>query len=169
MVVIDKIHTFYSFKPEICFTKFVNKIVEARRFGDANSEGKILSELSKLLGNASIGKSLLQKERHKNVVIADDKKSSHLANNIRFDELEEIAENVYEVSMRKTKVRHNAPLTLGCVVYSYSKLEMLKFIYDFLLVYFDESDVCILNSDTDSIWLGLSSKSLDDIVIPSKR
>ncbi len=167
--VIDKIHTFYSFKPEVCFTDFVNKIVQARRYGDSNTEGKIISEFSKLLGNSSIGKSLLQKEKHKNVVIANDKKSSLLINNIRFDELEEITENVYEMSMRKSKVRHNAPLTLGCVVYSYSKLEMLKFIYDFLMIYFDESDVCILNSDTDSIWLGLSEKSLDDLVKPDKK
>ncbi len=168
-MVIDRIHTFYSFKPDIGFTQFVDKIVTNRRKGDVNPDQKILSELSKLLGNSSIGKALLQKEKHKNIHLADDKKASFLINNARYDEMNELDNEVYEVAMRKRSIRHNVPLTLGCVVYSYSKLEMLKFVYDFLYKYFDKEDVGILNSDTDSIWLGMSATSLDDLVKPHLR
>ena len=90
----------------------------------------MLSELSKYRGNASIGKSLLQKEKHRNICLANDRIGS-LINSQDYNELEEIYTNVYEVSKRKQKVRHNIPLTLGCVVYSYSKLIMLQFIYIF--------------------------------------
>ncbi len=43
---------------------------------------------------------------------------------------------------------------------------MLKFIYDFLFHYFDKYDVCLLNSDTDSIWIGVSNENLDSLVKP---
>ncbi len=168
-MIVDKIHTFYSFKPGVCFTEFVDQVVTARRSGDRNPNQKVISELFKLLGNASIGRSLLQKDKHKNIIIGDDKKADKCINDSRYDACDELSKNVFEIAMRKRTTKHNVPLTLGCVVYSLSKLEMLKFIYDFLYVYFAKSDVCILNSDTDSIWLGISAENLDDLVRPNLR
>ncbi len=168
-MVIDRVHTLYSFKSDVCFTKFVNQVVTARRNGDKNPNQKIISEFFKLLGNSSIGKSLLVKDKNKNIIIGDDKKVDRCINDSRFDASDELDANVFEIAMRKKTTKHNVPLTLGCVVYSLSKLEMLKFIYDFIYVYFSKSDVCILNSDTDSIWLGLSGENLDDLVRPALR
>ncbi len=164
--IVDEIHTFYSFKPSVCFTEFVDNITKARRDGDKFEHKKVISELSKYLGNASIGKSLLQKERHRRTYLADEKRAGILVNSPRFDALEEVYDDVYEISMRKKSIRHNVPLTLGCVVYSYSKLWMLTFIYDFLYKYFSKDDLCLLNSDTDSIWIGMSKETLDEIVRP---
>ena len=71
--------------------------------------------------------------------------------------------------MRKKTVKHNSPLVLGCVVYSYSKLVMLKFIYEFLFYYFDKSDICLLNSDTDSIWIAVSNENFEELIKPNLR
>ena len=168
-MILTDIHTFYSFKPAKCFEKFVNKIVAARRAGDVDESKKIISEMSKCIGNASIGRSLLQKERHRNVHIVNDASATRLVNNIRFEDLQEISENVFEVTTRKKRVTHDIPLLLGISVYSYAKLEILSFVWDCLYTYFSQQDVCLLNHDTDSIWLAASSEQLDDIVIPDKK
>ena len=105
-MIIDKIHTVYTFKPEKCFDPFVSDIADARRAGDLDPTKKVISDLSKYLGNASIGKSLLQRTNHKNVHYCDDSKACKLVNDPFFHEIDQIAEGCHEVSMTKKKVLH---------------------------------------------------------------
>ena len=43
---------------------------------------------------------------------------------------------------------------------------MLKFYYDFLDKYIDRMDFELIQVDTDSMYMALSSKSIDDIIRP---
>ena len=51
-------------------------------------------------------------------------------------------------------------------VYQLAKLRMLEFYYDFLNKYIDRRDFELIQMDTDSMYMALSSKNLDDIVKP---
>ena len=168
-LVVDSIHSFYSFKPEKCFTKFVDTIVAARRAADIDPNKRILGELSKYVGNAAIGRSIMQKERHKTIHIANDAQASGFLNNPKFHEIEQIGDDCFEVFMNKKFVRHDLPVQVGQAVYSLSKLIQLQFIHNFILKFWHKSDVTLLNHDTDSWWLAMSNSNMENIIIPSLR
>ena len=168
-LVLTEIHTFYSFKPVKCFQTFVDTVTSARRAGDNDENKKILAEMFKCVGNSSVGKTLIQRERHKDVRIVDAECATKLINDAKFDSLDEISSQVFEVTSRKKYVKHNMPLVCGITVYNYAKREVLKFIFEFLYKFFAQQDVCLLNHDTDSLWLGISAAQLDDIVKPELR
>ena len=46
---------------------------------------------------------------------------------------------------------------------------MLEFYYDFLDKYIDRIDFELIQMDTDSMYMALSSKSIDDIIRPELR
>ena len=46
---------------------------------------------------------------------------------------------------------------------------MLAFYYDFLDKYIDRIDFELIQMDTDSLYMALSSKSIDDIIRPELR
>ena len=71
--------------------------------------------------------------------------------------------------MIKKKIIWDLPLQIGVFVYQYAKLRMLQFYYDFLDVFVSRDDFELCEMDTDSLYMGLSGASLDDVVIPEKR
>ena len=168
-LVIDTIHSFYSFKPAKCFTKFVDSIVSARRAADIDPDKRILGELSKYVGNAAIGRSIMQKERHKTIHIANDAQASGYLNNPAFHEIEQLGDDCFEVTMNKKYIKHDLPITLGFSIYNLSKLISLRFVYNFIYRFWLKCDVTLLNHDTDSWWLAMSNSNMEDIIIPELR
>ena len=82
-----------------------------------------------------------------------------------FRSLTELTENIVVVSMNKRKIIWDLPLQIGFFVYQYAKLRMLEFHYDFI----ERADYQLLEMDTDSLYLALSSSSLEDIIKPHRR
>ena len=60
-------------------------------------------------------------------------------------------------------------MQIGYFVYQYAKLRMLQFYYDFLDKYVDRSDFQVCQMDTDSLYLALSTTSLELAVKPEMR
>ena len=54
-------------------------------------------------------------------------------------------------------------------VYQLAKLRLLEFYHDFLDSYIDRRDFELIQMDTDSLYIALSEKSIDDIVKPEMR
>ena len=50
-----------------------------------------------------------------------------------------------------------------------SQLRMLEFYYDFLDTYIDRTDFELIQMDTDSMYMALSSESINDIIRPESK
>ena len=170
-LVVTKIHQTIQFKPEKCFQKFGETVVDARREGDTNPATKVVSASSKLMGNSAYGNCLKNVENYRDVTYhkADETAIHSLINGKRFTHCEEINENVVEIEMAKKSVKVDIPIQVGFFVLEYAKLLMLRFYYDFLLKYISDRDFCLIQTDTDSLYFALSTKSLCQAVKPELR
>ena len=96
-----------------------------------------------------------------------------LINESRFRSLNVIkAEEIpdlYEVKMRKKSHSMDLPVHIGFFVYSYAKLKMLQFYYDLVDKFVDRSNFEYCQMDTDSAYIALAGRSLDDLVRPELR
>lgn len=82
--------------------------------------------------------------------------------------MEELNENYYEVEKHKRKVFLDLPSQIGVSVYSYAKLQMIEF-WEFLNAHLRQESYQLMEMDTDSIYLAVTSKSIDDCVKPEMR
>jgi len=80
-------------------------------------------------------------------------------NNPRFNDLEEIGEGIVEIENRKSKLKLNIPIQIGFFVLEYAKLSILKFYYDFIMKYLPFDSFCLIQSDTDALYMALSVRS----------
>jgi hypothetical protein len=58
------------------------------------------------------------------------------------------ASDVYEVSKKKTEIVNDLPILVAYFVYSYAKLRMLQFYYDFIDRVLDRADFELIEMDT---------------------
>ena len=86
-----------------------------------------------------------------------------------FEKREPIGENSYQIEMRKQKVVINRPYQCGIAVYQLAKLKMLEFYHDFVDRFFDRRDFELIQMDTDSLYMAISSEKLSDLVKPSMK
>ena len=63
----------------------------------------------------------------------------------------------------------NLPLQIGFFVYQYAKLRMLSFHYDCVDKYLDRENFELMGMDTDSLYMVLSTPSLESAVRPELR
>ena len=137
----------------------------AHRAGDADPHNAIIADTMKLLGNSGYGKTVTNIDRDRNVQYCTKARTSSLINNIRFRQLEVVTEKAYEIELSKGVVMYTLPLHIGFFVYQYAKLRMLQFYYDFLDTYVERNFFQYCKMDTDSVYIALAGKSIDDLVI----
>ena len=58
------------------------------------------------------------------------------------------------------------PLQIGFFVYQYAKLRMLEFYFDCIDRYVSRDDYCLLEMDTDSLYLSISADKVEDLIKP---
>ena len=155
--------------PAKIFPWFVEQVTEARRTGDVEKSKALLAEVFKLLGNSGYGKLIEALERQTNVIYTKDEKVVDRAlRSAYFSDLDEIGE-AYELESRKPRITIRRPFQIGIAVYQLAKLRMLEFYYDFLDRYFDRKDFELIQMDTDSNYIAISGKKLEDIVRPELK
>lgn len=110
-------------------------------------------------------------ENHTDTVFChqDDTTVSKHVNNPRFNNLQEISDDLLEIQNRKSKLRLNVPIQIGFFVLEYAKLSILKFYYDFILKYLPLDGFCLIEADTDALYLALSEKTLYSTVKTGMR
>ena len=167
--VIKRVYRTIDYQPAKIFPWFVEQVTEARRTGDAEKSKALLAEVFKLLGNSGYGKLIEALERQTNVIYTKDEKVVDRAlRSAYFSDLDEIGE-AYELESRKPRITIRRPFQIGIAVYQLAKLRMLEFYYDFLDRYFDRKDFELIQMDTDSNYLAISGKKLEDIVRPELK
>ena len=120
----------------------------------------------KLLGNSAYGKTITNKDNHRDLVFCDDEEAPKKVNEPQFRQLNILGNDLYEVEMAKKKIKYDLPLHIGFFVYQYAKLWMLAFYYDFLDKYLDRSDYAYIKMDTDSAYVALAGQSIEELVRP---
>ena len=164
--VITNVYRTIDYQPTNIFTWFVEQVTEARRTGDKEKSKALLAEVFKLLGNSGYGKLIEALERQTNIIYTKDEKVVDRAlRSAYFSDLDEIGE-AYELESRKPRITIIRPFQVGIAVYQLAKLRMLEFYYDFLDRYFDRKDFELIQMDTDSNYMAISSEKLEDIVKP---
>ena len=167
--VIKKVYRTIDYTPAKIFPWFVAQVTAARRTGDKEESKALLADIFKLLGNSGYGKLIEALERQTNVIYTKDEKVVDRAlRSAYFSDLDEIGE-AYELESRKPRITIRRPFQIGIAVYQLAKLRMLEFYYDFLDRYFDRKDFELLQMDTDSNYLAISGKKLEDIVRPELK
>lgn len=99
----------------------------------------------------------------------DDNSTSKLINNSKFEDLCELDNEIIELEQAKSKIRLNVPLIVGMFVLDYSKLLMLRFLYDYLLHHIPQTNFCLIQTDTDSLYMSFSEPSLYLAIPKNKR
>ena len=168
-LVVSKVYLLVEYTPEQTFKSFVKEVTDARRLGDRNLDCKILSDLYKLLGNSSYGKTICNKENFLRTRYVSHKQARKLVLHWSVQQVHDISENTVEVSCLPTTVVYDLPIQIGFMVYQYAKLKMLSFYYDFLLKFIDRKKFELCEMDTDSLYFSLSKKTLDEAVYPHMR
>ena len=167
--VIKRVYRTIDYTPAKIFPWFVEQVTEARRTGDVEKSKALLAEVFKLLGNSGYGKLIEALERQTNVIYTKDEKVVDRAlQSAYFTDLDEIGE-AYELESRKPRITIRRPFQIGIAVYQLAKLRMLEFYYDFLDRYFDRRDFELIQMDTDSNYIAISGKKLEDIVRPELK
>ena len=110
----------------------------------------------KLLGNSAYGKTIMNKDTHRDLVFCNDDEAPKKVNEPQFCQLNILGNDLYEVEMAKKKIKYDLPLHIGFFVYQYAKLRMLAFYYDFFDKYLDRSDYAYIEMDTDSAYVALT-------------
>ena len=166
---IKRVYRTIDYKPKKIFEWFVKEVTEARRTGDVDKSKALLADIFKLLGNSGYGKLIEALERQTNVIYTKDEKVVDRAlRSAYFSDLDEIGQ-AYELESRKPRITIRRPFQIGIAVYQLAKLRMLQFYYDFLDRYLDRKDFELIQMDTDSNYLAISGKTLEEIVKPEMK
>ena len=111
------VHLLVEYVPHKSFLPFVNQVTEARREGDKNPDCKILSDLYKLLGNSSYGKTIYNKQNFTDTRYKSPQKARRIALHWTVQDVQDLTENTCEVTSLPTVVTYNFPIQIGFMVY----------------------------------------------------
>ena len=150
------------------FEKFTNHVSNCRREADIDPSQTIKGETQKLIGNASYGSTIINKEKHERIYyVQGSEKASKEINSKYFKTLTELEDDFYEIAAYKKAIHLSLPITVGYFVLQYAKLRMLSFYYDFLDHFIDRRHFQLIQMDTDSLYIALAAESIDELIKPS--
>ena len=168
-IEVTKIHQVVEFQQMKCFDGLSRSITEARRAADVDEKLKVIAEANKVRGNASYGCLCLDRCRHCDVAYMKGTTNvSQAVNEPTFKKLTCLSEEeeFYELQFSKTKIKLDIPIQIAIFVVNLAKLRMLEFHYDLVDRLVDRSDYMLLETDTDSLYMALSTSSFEEAVRP---
>ena len=168
-LVITHIYTVIEYILNAAFNGFMTQVAQGRLDGDRNKDKALIAETMKLIGKSSYGKLITNKEKHHDIVYVNESVIGTEIMDELFYSLTELPNDYYEVEKTKKKINLDLPIHLGVFILNYAKLRMLEFYYDFLDFYLHREDFELLEMDTDSNYLGISSENVEDLIKPQLR
>jgi hypothetical protein len=119
---------------------------------DMVTEGEAIKGFSKLQNNSSYGKTCQSDEKFSlSKFVRNDKQflKASLARPVR--DVVQINQDLIELRMINPDPTIKSPIYLGSAILAVSKMLILDFVYNCLYKYFDQSEVNICYTDTDSL------------------
>ena len=140
-LVIRYIYIVIEYIPNAAFSSFPTHIAQHCLEGDSDKDKSLIAEMSELIGNSSYGRMIMNKEKHHDIVYADESEiSTEIIDNL-FQDMTELPDGYYKIEKTK-KVNLDLPIHIGVFILNYAKFQMLKFCYDFLEYYLHREDRC---------------------------
>ena len=164
-----KTHCFVNYTPKKCFKSFVQSAVDARRRGDKNPNSSVVAKTMKLLANSSCGYQIMDRSRHTVTKYLTDEKTHAALYIILFKKLDHVNNSLYEAELAKAQVEHKEPILVGFLILQNAKLRTLELYYNFFSGFFDVNNFEELVMGTDSMYLAVAEKKLEDCIRPGIR
>ena len=111
---------------------------------------------------------MTNKEKHTDVIFPCIQDVPKCISDRKFRKLNEVSDEIVEIEMAKETIWLDLPIQIGFFVYAYAKLRMLEFYYDFLDYYLDRKDFEYCEMDTDSAYIALAGKSIEQLILKDK-
>ena len=142
---------------------------DARRKGDKNPISSVVAETRKLLANSSYGYQIKDRSRHPVTKYLTDENTRAAINSKLFKKLDHVNNSLYEVELAKAQIEHKEPNIVGFFILQYAKLRMLELYYNCFTRFSDVNKFQELEMDTNSLYLALAEKELEDCIRPEMR
>ena len=133
--------------------------MDARRQGDENPNSSVVAETMKLLANISYGDHIMDRSRHTATKYLTDKKTHGAIFSELFKKLDHANNSLYEIELAKAQIE---PIIIGFFILQCAKLRMLELYGNFFTSFCDINKFEELEMDTDSLYLALAEKELED-------
>jgi len=101
----------------------MNWVSDEHRKGDIDQKYMIIAECCKTVGNSSFGRTVRNKNKHKNLKYGNMYKFNECKNKWIFYDSDKFVD-IYEIILNKKCIKQNLPLEIGCCVFDESKLRM---------------------------------------------
>ena len=152
-IICDKITHVIKYNKYQPYKSFVELGCEMRR----DNSNKAAATVWKLMLNAAFGKMAQNNAAYTNTLITNDgekaQKSFNEATFCSADQMTMDGETIYQINSSKHRIKHDMPVQGACMIYSISKLYMLRFVYDFLDRFISRRNFQVMYTDTDSMWV----------------
>ena len=86
-----------------------------------------------------------------------------------FKRLDHMKNSLYEVELAKAEIEHKKLIIVEFFILQYAKLRLLELYYNFFTKLCDVTKFEELEMDTDSLYLALAGKELEDCIGPEMR
>ena len=123
----------------------------------------------KRLANSFYGYQIMDRSRHTVPKYLSDEKTHATINSKLFKKLDHVNSPLYEVELAKAQIEHKEPTIVGFFILRCAKLRMLELYYNFFTRFCDVNRFEDLEMDTDSLYLALAEKELEDCIRPEMR
>ena len=168
-LVLTKIHSFVEYIPKKCFNSIVQAAVDAGRKGDENRSSSAVEETINLLFNSSYGYQNKNRSRNTVTKYLTDRKTHAAINSKLFKKLDHVNNSLYEVELAKAQIDHTEQINVRFFFLQCAKQRILELYYNFLNRFCDVNKFEELEMDTDSLYLALAEKELEDCIRPEMR
>ena len=162
-LICTNIEWVLEYHKEPVFSWFVDKVANDRRRADLDPSMAIIGEMSKTSGNASYGRCCIDKTKHNSVIFCNEESLSKHVRDPYFKSMEELNGGIYEIVKGKRRVVLDTPVQIAINVYSLAKLNLLRF-WKFLKDHLDDELYCLMETDTDSLYIAIARPTLDECV-----
>ena len=152
-----------------CFNSFVQAAVDARRKRDEKFNASVIAETMKLLANSSNGYQIMDRSQHTVTNYLIDEKTHASINSKLFKKLDHMNNSLYEVELVEAEIELKEPIIVGFFILQFKKLRMLELYYNFFTRFCDVNKLEELEMDTDSFYLALAEKELEDCIRPGMK
>ena len=127
----------------------------------------IIGEMSKTSGNSSYGYCCIDKTTHNSVIFCNEESLSNHVRDPYFKSMEELNGGIFEIVKGKRRAVLDTPVQIAINVYSLAKLNILRF-WKFLKDHLDDELYCLMETDTDSLYIAIARSTLDECVHPDR-
>eukprot|EP00794_Sanderia_malayensis_P016343 gene16343-biopygen12033 len=177
-----KIYSFLRFKKEQVFAEFGRNIMRLRVRGDRDKSSEMKANTAEhrnvllvlLLDTgateqAAMNRLTKQHMETREQLLTSRRTKHELASQNTFVRYEQVCPQVLEVEMKKQRVIYDQVRCIGKTIFDHAKLSVLRMFYDFLKRVLKPDHFELLETDTDSIYLGLKKERFEDNIADNCR